>query len=89
MTFLHHQLLVSFLRCSLSETAKVPPSIRKNFSQGIAFLKSSQESVNTRVVDTLRAREGFVPSTRDTSNSVEVLEINDLDRQNGAERSLA
>ena len=89
MAFLHHHFLVSFLRFSLSETAKVPPSARKNFSQGIAFLNSSQESVNTRVVDALIARGGFVPLIRDTSYSVGDLEINDLDRQTGAERSLA
>jgi len=42
----HHQLLViSGFRYPLSKTAKVPPSVRKNFSQMIAFLISSQESV--------------------------------------------
>jgi len=41
----HHQLLVSLFRYPLSKTAKVPPSVRKNFSQMIAFLISSQESV--------------------------------------------
>ena len=86
--FLRHHLLVSWFRYSLSDTAKVPPSVRKNFSQGIAFLKSSQESVNTLVVNALSAREGCVPLTWNTSNFVEVLEKNDLDRQNGAGRSL-
>ena len=49
---------------------------------------SSQESVTTLVVNALSARGGCVPLTWNTSNLVEVLEKNDLDRQNGAVRSL-